>query len=93
MTSIEFKVPGKSEPGYLRRAKRALQFSQSNGITTPENIDELVNFLADYVSKPIEHAEKVEALYDASEEQFMQMLEALSGGGAAVIPPAKDEQS
>lgn len=90
---IIFKVPDKTTPGYLRRAKKALEFSQKLGdTTTPELIDEMVEFLVDYVSSPTERDAKIEALWDVSEDEFSNMLNALSGGGASTVPPENDDK-
>lgn len=90
---IIFKVPDKTTPGYLRRSKKALEFAQKlGGTATPELIDEMVDFLVDYVSSPTERDAKIEALWDATEEQFGDMLSALTGGGASTVPPENDDK-
>jgi len=83
MTQIVFEPPGADSPGYLRRSKRALEFrqrSQKKDIG-PEIIDEMVEFLLPYVKEPAERDEAREALFDASEAQFMQLIDAVSGEG------------
>jgi len=80
MIRLEFHVPEPNEPGYLRRLKRALVFQERiKGALTPELVDEMVAFLADYVTVPETRAEAIEALWDASKEQFDAMFDALMG--------------
>jgi len=78
---LVFEKPSASEPGFLRRARRALEFqeliTQNPG---PDLLDELVAFLADYVVEPNDRAQAIEALWEASEEQFKQLLQEVAGG-------------
>jgi len=80
MPIINFQKPGKDEPGYLRRARKALEFKQKlKDEPDPETLDEMVKFLADFVIEPQEREAKLEALWDASEAQFEQLLTVISG--------------
>ncbi|HUV92739.1 MAG TPA: hypothetical protein VMV80_06605 [Anaerolineales bacterium] len=92
MVKIKFDPPGKEEPGFLRRAKRALGFQQRfKEDASPELIDDLVSFLADYVTEPKDRTEAMDALLDASENQFMELLGSLSGEGEEV-PKSKSSE-
>lgn len=83
MNKIIFSPPSKSAPGFLKRVRRALELKeQYEQSPTPKLLDMLVQFLADYVTEPVELSERKEALMDASEEQIMNLLMALTGGGA-----------
>lgn len=87
---LHFVPPSKSTPGFARRQKRALQLKRElQTEATPEMVDNLVAFLADYVKAPTrEEAESL--IWDASEEDWDKMLGAITGGGtteAAVPPP------
>lgn len=83
MSEIVFAPPSPDEPGYLRRSRRALEFKErldaAGGEMTVELVDELIGFLAQYVKQPEEPEARREALLDASESQFKQLLELLSG--------------
>ncbi len=83
MSEIVFVPPGPDEPGYLRRLRHVLQFKQrlesADGVPPAELIDDLVIFLAAYVKEPVEPEAKIEALLDASERQFIELLGLLSG--------------
>jgi len=77
---LEFNIPDSKTPGYLKRAKEALEFQkQMQDGMTPEGIVNLVEYLAQYVSVPEEPAAKREALWMATEEQFTTLLKAVTG--------------
>lgn len=78
MTVLKFDPPGPDAPGFLRRQKKVLEFQRSIEHLEPETIDSLVAFLVDFVTEPEDRDEAREALWDASQNQFMAMLEALS---------------
>jgi hypothetical protein len=88
---LEFSIPTKDTPGYLRRQKKALEFSKafSESKVTPEVLDDLVNFLSDFVSKPTDKNEVKELLWDASESQLIQLIDSISGSNTEVVPLAK----
>ena len=81
MQQIVFEPPSADSPGYLRRAKKSLEFRQKALAkdSGPEVIDEMVEFLLPYVKEPADRSEAKEALLDASEAQFMQLIDAVSG--------------
>lgn len=80
MTVLKFEIPGPDAPGFLRRQRQALEFSQKlTGNPSPETLDSMVEFLAQFVTEPEEHDAKIDALWEASENQFMQLLNALRG--------------
>ena len=84
---LVFKIPGKDTPGFARRAKRALELKDLHATNpTPKLIDELVYFLADFV-KADSRAEAVELMWDATENQWGEMLDALGGVSHGEIPP------
>lgn len=84
---LVFKLPGKDTPGFLRRQREAIRFSENlKDNPTVETVDALVSFLVDYVEEPKDRKEAAEALWDASENQFMELLGALSGGQEAENP-------
>jgi len=86
---LEFKAPSKDSPGYLRRMRKAVQFGSalSSGQASPEVLDELVKFLVDYVTQPKDRQEAMEMLWDATEDQFMQLIDVLKGGTSEIDPP------
>ena len=77
---IEFDIPGPDAPGYLRRQREALGFANAMmSNPTQEDLDKMVEFLAQFVTVPLEQEAKIEALWEASENQFMQLLRAVAG--------------
>ena len=78
---LEFSIPTKDTPGFLRRQKKALEFSKafSEKQVTPEVLDELVNFLADFVIKPADKEQAKELLWDATEAQLIDLINSING--------------
>jgi hypothetical protein len=88
---LNFKAPDKSAPGFLRRAIRAGELGDAlkTGNYTGKTLREMAEFLADYIDAPREQA--LDAILDASEEEFLAMLGAVGGGNDTTIPPASIE--
>lgn len=88
---LVFVVPDKKTPGFARRIDRVLQLQdlKATGNMKREDWRALVEFLADYV-KADKREDAVNLVWDASEEQWDEMLEAL-GGASEIVPPAKSE--
>lgn len=84
MQQIIFDPPDENAPGFLKRLKQALRFQQlmRQGGYTPEDVDGMVDFLLDYVTQPADREEARALLWDASQRDFMAMLEALGGESA-----------
>ena len=82
MTRLVFDVPDDNTPGYLLRARRALEFQAAlKKEQTPETLTAMVEFLAEFVSEPVEQSAKIEALWNASKAEFSALLAAITGGG------------
>ncbi len=80
MSQLVFTPPTKETPGFLKRMRKALAFGAAlKDNPTPEAMDDMVAFLADYVTEPADRAEAIDALWDATQEQFEQMLSAITG--------------
>lgn len=92
MSEIRFKPMDKDTPGYLRRVREALKYLKAlEGATdaTPELIDTMVAFLTEFIVEPATYEEKVEALYEASNRQFFELLNAVMGAAAPGPLPEK----
>jgi hypothetical protein len=77
---IEFTPPDRKKLGFLKRQKQALTFKRlfkNPDELTAENIDELAEYLSQFVTVPETHDEKIAALLEASQEQFEDMVAAL----------------
>ena len=87
--SIKFVTPTPETPGFLRRLKRAMRFSEqiNAGKMSAALIDDLVEFLADFVIE-MGRDEAKDALMDASQEQFTAMLNAVVGVQGDAVPLA-----
>lgn len=88
--TITITPPSKTAPGYARRLRRAAAFQEniSSGQMSAKIMDDLIAFLADYcqAGEGTAPAQVQDALWDLSEEQFVSMLGAVTGGGAQVPP-------
>ena len=78
---IVFTPPTKDQPGYLRRTRKALELQRKlKGSPEPETVDELVDFLAPFITEPSDPEQAKSALWDASEAQFLDLLARMQGG-------------
>lgn len=90
--TINIRTPDKNTPGFARRLYRAAHFSeQMKTGFTPSLIEEMIDFLAEYIEG--DKAAAKEYLWDCSETQFNEMISAVSGGSSDEIPPEKSEAS
>lgn len=80
MSELHFTLPGRETPGYLRRMREALRFQELMTATPSiETVDAMVDFLLNFVDEPKDKNEARELLLDASEQQFMELLTAITG--------------
>jgi len=83
MTKIVFEPPSAETPGYLRRTRMALEFRQKSATDAgPKLIDDMIEFLLPYVKEPADRSEAREALLDATQAQFMELIDAVTGESA-----------
>jgi hypothetical protein len=82
MTDLVFTPPDENTPGFLRRQREALKFMQLlKGDPTVEAVDGMVEFLVEFVTEPKDRKKAIDALWDASEAQFNELLGAVLGKG------------
>jgi len=94
MSKLVFELPNAQTPGYLRRAKKGLEFKERMAAgVDPTSIDDMVNFLLDFVSEPEDREEAKEALFDANEEQFSNLLDLVTGENKVENPTADGKPS
>ena len=88
MSQIIFNSPGKDEPGYLRRMKKALELktAMESGTIVPENLDALIEFVLPYVKEPVDRDQARELLWDGSQNDFDRMLRAITGDIGSINP-------
>lgn len=90
MADLVFTPPDENTPGYLRRQKQALEFMQSlKGDPTPKTIDNMVEFLVEFVTEPKDKDEARNALWDASQAQFDALLKSVLGQGEDAENPTE----
>ena len=90
MTELVFTPPDENTPGYLRRQKQALEFMQSlQGDPTPKTIDNMVEFLVQFVTEPKDVKQAKEALWDASQAEFDLLLKSVLGQGEDAENPTE----
>ena len=84
---LVFSPPLPDAPGFLRRAQTALEFrEQINAGASADTIKKLVEFLVPYVKEPADRAEATNALYDASEKEFIQLIDVVTGRSSEENP-------
>lgn len=87
---ISINPPSKTAPGYAKRLRRAAAFQESiaSGQMSARIMDDLIIFLSDYcqAGEGTTPEQVQEALWELSEEQFVDVLSAVTGGGAQVPP-------
>lgn len=91
---LVLELPTKETPGFLRRSRSALIFRDKLTAekVDPAVFDEMIEFLLPLVKEPKDRGKAKEALWDASQAQFEEILASLTGGGATV-PPVSAETS
>ena len=93
MKELVFSPPKQNEPGFLRRTQKALAFQvEMKNDPRPETIDKMVDFLLTYVEEPKDRDEAREALYEATEEQFNQLIDVIINGANPTSAQQKNEQ-
>ena len=78
---LHFKVPGKSEPGYLERVLRASEFQQllHDDEHPFDAAKAYVEFLMEFVDQPRDKNKARNLLLSASEEQIDELLKLIQG--------------
>ena len=82
MKKLNFEKPTPQTPGHLKRVKKGLEFRakmKDRDVNDPTWLDDMVDFLADYVTEPEDRNEAKEALWDVTEEQYGDMIDAITG--------------
>ena len=77
---IEFEVPGPDAPGYLKRQRKLAAFMEGDG-NSVGRWEAMVEYLLDFVTKPVDRDEARDALWEMSEADYQAMLEKIAGQG------------
>ena len=88
---IVIRRPDADSPGYWRRNIAILEFRERIQGGDISGITEMLKFLAQFVTEPAGDEEKFNALLDASQNQWMQILDVIAGEDSKnVLPTATD---
>ena len=81
---MKFAIPSPQTPGYLRRisASKELQKSREKSDPDANDITFMCDFLLPYIVEPADREEARNALLDASEEEYKELMLFVNGGGA-----------
>ena len=83
MSKLVFELPTPQTPGYLKRMRSAIEYNKkikSRDALDPGVVDDMVDFLLPYIKEPEDREEARKLMFDdLTEEQFSEMLDALSG--------------
>jgi hypothetical protein len=89
MTKLIFTPPTADTPGYLRRARRGLEIHTAfKGNPTVQALDDMIDFLIEFVTEPADPKKAKELLWEASENEIETMLTTLWGGSEDTDPLA-----
>jgi hypothetical protein len=85
---LVLEVPKKSDRGYLKRQRTALNFSAKlDAMEVDEKVvDEIIEFCLPYVIEPEDRDDAKEALEWASEDEIKGLLAAISGSDEMASP-------
>jgi len=77
---LVFSPPGRHAPGFLRRMRQAavLERKLAKDVTL-EVVDEMVEFLLDFIVEPQDRQKAEELLWEASQDDFEAMLGTVTG--------------
>ena len=88
MTELVFEVPDEKTPGFLRRQMAASRFREmlNAGEINQEYFENLITFLLGFITEPGNREEAREALLDATQEQYLELLQAVNGKANPTSP-------
>jgi hypothetical protein len=92
MSELTFEIPDEKTPGFLRRMMAANRFTQMlrEGNVNAEYYENLITFLLGFITEPEDRDEAREALLDASQEQYMSLLQAINGQANPTSAPENE---
>ena len=69
------------QKGYLRKQRRALElFDEFQDSASVQNLDELIEYISEYIEEPATKEEQVDALLDASRNEIGAIIRGVFGG-------------
>jgi hypothetical protein len=93
MSELTFEIPDEKTPGFLRRMMAANKFTRllKEGDIDVEYFENLITFLLGFITEPEDRDEAREALLDASQEQYMSLLQAINGQANPTSAPETEK--
>lgn len=81
ITKIIFTDLTPQTPGYLKRLKKGLEYRAkiAGKKPDPEMIDDMVEFLIEYIEEPKDRDEAREAMMNANEDQYNYVIDMIIG--------------
>lgn len=91
---IKIVMPTKETPGFLRRSKKAAEFAERmKAGVNPNLYDDMVEFILPFIEEPQDRDAARELLWDASQQQFEDIMKAFGGGNDTAVPPPSNPPS
>ena len=88
---IVIRRPDPNSPGYWRRNIAIMEFREQIKKGNITGIKDMLGFLTQFVVEPVDSQNKFDALLDASQNQWMQLLDVIAGEDSKnVLPTATD---
>lgn len=88
--------PPSNEKGFLKRQNKIVRFmhafesTERQGVTDPELITNMAEFMLDYITTPADRKEASDLLWELSEDEFKYVMAVIQGVGDDTVPPTKD---
>lgn len=81
---LKLEKPRSDAPGYLNRLMRAEKFRKFINGSEPDGdfIQLLCDYVLPYVKEPIDKEEAKQALLEASEDEYKEIMRFIASGGA-----------
>ena len=85
---MKYAIPSPQTPGHLRRLQKAIEFGDifKNDAASPETFERMIDHLSGFIIEPSDPQEAREALLDATQEEYLELLKAVSGGDSPTSP-------
>jgi hypothetical protein len=81
---MKYAKPKSDAPGYLRRLMKAEKFRKFiSGVDTEGDFIELLcEYALPYIEEPVDREEAKQALINASEDEYRELMKFIGSGGA-----------
>ena len=83
--TLRWELPGPNTPGFLRRRRELLALLHAEG--TPESLDDLAQYLVQYVGGPISHDQALAEIMDMDLEEYGRVVAGLLSNDLGQVAP------